>query len=98
MFNHKCERKLRGQHNHCSACGEYFNSNKAFEKHRIGAFGVDRRCATVEEMKAKGMSKNSGDWWITEKRRTESNPSLRSDAKERGSEKVGTVEPPGGDL
>ena len=64
-FKHKCERKLNGEHNHCSACGEYFNSSKAFEKHRIGEFGVDRRCTTVEEMTAKGMSKSKTDWWIT---------------------------------
>ena len=68
MFKHKCNRTLTGQHNHCSACGEYFNSNVAFEKHRIGEFGIDRRCANLYEMEEKGMSKNSGDWWITEKR------------------------------
>lgn len=80
MFK-KCERVLGAQHNHCAACGEYFNSLKPFERHRIGEFGVDRRCATVAEMLAMGMLKNAGDWWITEKRAgktvKESNPSLR---------------------
>lgn len=79
-FNFKCERKLTGQHNHCSACNCYFNSNVAFEKHRIGEFGVDRRCASVEEMTAKGMKLNKAGWWITksmpEELLQESNPSL----------------------
>lgn len=65
MFRYKCQRKLTGEHNHCSACGEYFNSNRAFEKHRIGEFGIDRRCASVEEMTAKGMSLSKTGWWIT---------------------------------
>jgi hypothetical protein len=71
-FKHKCERKLTGEHNHCSACGEYFNSNHAFEKHRVGDFGVDRRCATVAEMEGKGMVKNSGGWWVGKKSDAES--------------------------
>ena len=52
---------------HCSACGEYFNSNAAFGKHRIGEFEIDRRCATVGEMTHKGMSLNATGWWVTEK-------------------------------
>jgi hypothetical protein len=59
------KRKLSGQHNQCAACLEYFNSNVAFEKHRIGDFGIDRRCATIKEMYDKGMAKNAGDWWVT---------------------------------
>ena len=60
------KRRLEGEHNQCPGCGEYFNSNKAFDKHRIGDFGVDRRCVTVEEMLAKGMSLSKTNWWITE--------------------------------
>jgi len=61
------KRKLVGQHNQCAACREYFNSNFAFDKHRIGEFGIDRRCATVEEMTLFGMCVNSGGWWVTAK-------------------------------
>lgn len=58
-------RNLSGQRNQCPTCGEYFNSNASFDKHRIGKFGEDRRCMTVEEMQAKGMCKNSADFWVT---------------------------------
>lgn len=57
--------KLTGQHNQCRGCGEYFNSNYAFDKHRTGKHGVDRRCMTPEEMMGKGMLKNAGGWWIS---------------------------------
>jgi hypothetical protein len=58
---------LRGQRNQCPSCGEYFNSNVAFEKHRIGDFGIDRRCATVDEMLSfkKPMAVNSTGFWVT---------------------------------
>ena len=36
--------------------------------HRTGKHGVDRRCMTVEEMMAKGMSLNATGFWITEKK------------------------------
>ena len=59
--------KLRGQRNQCQSCKEYFNSNSALEMHRVGKFGVDRRCRTREEMQAKGMLLNDQSFWITEK-------------------------------
>jgi hypothetical protein len=58
------ERTLRGDHCRCTSCGEYFNSTKAFDKHRRGSY-PERRCLTPEEMLAIGMSKNAGDWWVT---------------------------------
>jgi hypothetical protein len=58
-------RKLTGDHNQCPGCGLYFNSTHAFDKHRAGAFGVDRRCRTPDEMLAVGMVENAGGWWIT---------------------------------
>ena len=63
------KRKLNGDHNQCPTCGEYFNSTKAFDKHRTGAYGGhQRRCLTVPEMLEAGMSKNKTDWWITKAR------------------------------
>lgn len=56
---------LRGQRNECPTCSELFNSNAAFDKHRTGDFGVNRRCRTVDEMQAKGMCKNASGWWVT---------------------------------
>lgn len=56
--------KLRGDRNQCQGCGEYFNSTSAFDKHRVGDFGVDRRCITNAEMQAKGMVKTDSGFWI----------------------------------
>lgn len=49
----------------CTGCGEYFNSPAAFDKHRVGEPGIDRRCWTPAEMRAHGMSKNDRDLWVT---------------------------------
>ena len=69
---------LRGDRNQCPACGEYFNSTYAFDKHRVGPFGAmivksgarvstpaDRRCLGAREMLESGMSRNSAGFWIT---------------------------------
>lgn len=56
---------LSGDRNQCAGCGEYFNSTFAFDKHRTGEFGKDRRCLTAEEMRAKGMDKNAAGFWIS---------------------------------
>jgi len=58
--------KLSSSRNQCGSCSQYFNSNSAFEKHRTGTYGVDRRCMTVEEMGSKLMEKNAQGYWITE--------------------------------
>ena len=60
--------KLTGMRNQCQGCKQYFNSNHAFDKHRVGKHGSDRRCRTTEEMLELGMSLNSANFWITEKR------------------------------
>ena len=51
--------------NQCPTCGEIFNSVYAFDYHRTGKYGKDRRCLTVEEMTKKGMVKNSSDRWVS---------------------------------
>jgi hypothetical protein len=56
--------KLGNSRNQCGACREYFNSNHAFEKHRTGIFGVDRRCLNAQEMLDKKMLKNSAEYWV----------------------------------
>ena len=63
--------KLRGDRNQCQGCKEYFNSTLAFDKHRTGAHGKDRRCLTADEMQQKGMSKNHDGFWITRTMPTE---------------------------
>jgi hypothetical protein len=54
--------------NQCRGCSLYFNSNSAFEDHRTGTFGVDRRCRTSEEMQARGYRLNKDGYWAGEPR------------------------------
>ena len=54
---------LRGDRNQCAGCHELFNSSHAFEKHRTGEHGIDRRCLTADEMLAKGMHKGADGFW-----------------------------------
>ena len=56
--------RLTGQRNQCQGCKQYFNSNTAFDMHRIGKHGHGRRCMTPEEMQAKGISLNATGFWI----------------------------------
>lgn len=60
--------KLSGDRNQCPSCLEYFNSTYAFDRHRTGIFGTDRHCMTTEEMRAKGMEKNSSGFWVSKLR------------------------------
>lgn len=55
---------LKGDKNQCPTCKEYFNSTSAFQKHRVGEFGKDRRCRTVDEMKSIGMMQKPDGFWI----------------------------------
>lgn len=54
--------KLRGNRCQCSACGEYFNSVAAFDKHRRGK--AERICLTAEQMAEAGMGKNKSGYWV----------------------------------
>jgi hypothetical protein len=56
---------LHGDRNQCQGCKAYFNSSFAFDKHRTGEHGKDRRCLTADEMAGKGMSKNAAGFWIS---------------------------------
>ena len=58
--------KLTGSRNQCGGCRQYFNSNYAFERHRVGKHGEDRRCLTPEEILEKGWTKNPAGFWMTE--------------------------------
>ena len=71
---------LNGQRNQCQGCKEYFNSVGAFEKHRTGKHGRDRRCRTPEELLALGCSLNKDGFWITAK--------MPDHLKKRGRENV----------
>jgi hypothetical protein len=55
---------LRGDRNQCQICKQYFNSTGAFDKHRTGSHGVNRRCKTPEEMVEAGMFLRPDGFWI----------------------------------
>lgn len=63
--------KLGTSRNQCTACLEYFGSDKAFDRHRTGKFARPgewkgtRRCMTPAEMEAKGMERRPPGVWIT---------------------------------
>lgn len=61
-------RKLSGDRCRCNACGEYFRTTSAFDKHRTGPY-VDRRCLARAEMTDAGMAEAvQGDgclYWTT---------------------------------
>jgi hypothetical protein len=56
----------------CSECGQTFNSDYGFDRHRVTTTGqpgydadYDWRCATEAELLGRGWSKNARGWWIT---------------------------------
>jgi hypothetical protein len=55
--------KLTGNRCQCAACGEYFNRERVFDRHRIGEPG-NRRCLTAAEMTARGWNRNAAGFWI----------------------------------
>jgi hypothetical protein len=57
--------KLSGNRCQCTRCGTYFNRVSTFDKHRIGRFGIDRRCMTAAEMAAKGWRPNAAGFMVT---------------------------------
>lgn len=75
--------KLNGQRNQCPTCNLYFNSNGAFDKHRIGSFAKgERRCMTVDEMLADGMVLPEDGFWVGSLMPQTSNPWGSRDAKQ----------------
>ena len=50
-------------------CGQYFRSERAFERHRIGDFGpsVGRGCAPTARMPELGLCCTSGIWHLSAK-------------------------------
>lgn len=74
--------KLNGARNQCPTCREYFNSNGAFEKHRTGSHGVNRRCRSIEEMLEKGMALRKDGFWVAEPMNAELSNKLKGKANE----------------
>jgi len=57
---------LTGRRCQCCACGECFNSETAFDRHRRGRLdkGEQRRCANPAELAARGWARNGRGFWI----------------------------------
>jgi hypothetical protein len=58
----------RGRAEHCTVCHETFTGSEAGDWHRTGAHGVTtgperRRCLTVAEMLALGMTRTAAGLW-----------------------------------
>lgn len=58
---------LKGDKNQCPSCSEYFKSTFAFDKHRVGKAGVDRKCLTPGEMEGKKMAKGNDLFWVSQR-------------------------------
>jgi hypothetical protein len=60
---------LTGSRCQCPACGEYFASVAAFDRHRVGAFAKEgrpntRRCLAVAEMLEQEWPKTEKGFWL----------------------------------
>jgi hypothetical protein len=53
----------------CAACGEYFKSERAFERHRRGEYDLpgDRGCAPTARMPELGLRCSAGIWHLPAK-------------------------------
>ncbi|ACX30881.1 Gp42 (endogenous virus) [Propionibacterium phage PAS50] len=66
---HKCDSTIIGYRpEHCTVCHETYNGTCAGDMHRTGDHGVKtgpnrRRCLTMDEMHAKGMTRNPHGYW-----------------------------------
>jgi hypothetical protein len=54
---------LRGDRCACRSCGLTFRSTAAFDAHRRGKYGVDRRCLTEAELTERGYLPNKDGFW-----------------------------------
>lgn len=55
--------QLTGRRCQCCGCGEYFNGERGFDRHRVGVHGVNRRCLSVAEMIAICWYRNAAGFW-----------------------------------
>lgn len=62
-MNTKIKLTVGSMANQCQ-CGLRFKSVGGHERHRIGRFGIDRRCMTVSELVEAGFTQNVHDQWV----------------------------------
>lgn len=51
-----------GSGGHCRACCTTFRTQSAFDRHRVGKHGPERRCLTADEMTAAGWRDTDRGW------------------------------------
>lgn len=62
--------KLTGTRCQCTLCGELFASPRAFDRHRVGPYGMGlRRCLAPEELRANEWAQTVTGFWLTPDRR-----------------------------
>jgi len=78
----------------CSECGETFGSDSGFVRHQVTTTGqpgydadYDWRCATPDEMEARGLHRDAKGWW-----RQEASSSLRVSARTGFGAQEGSVD------
>lgn len=55
--------KLIGRRCQCCGCAEHFNGERGFDRHRIGAYGVKRRCLSAVKTTALGWHRSAVGFW-----------------------------------
>ncbi|HXR65851.1 MAG TPA: hypothetical protein VN729_08005 [Ktedonobacteraceae bacterium] len=56
---------MRHTRSECAACGMIFAGVRAFDAHRVGSYqSKTRRCLTISEMQAQGMTQEARGWWM----------------------------------
>ena len=56
--------RLTGSRCLCRGCGQLFNSEFAFEKHRVGS-PLGRRCLGPVELSELDMTQNAAGFWVS---------------------------------
>lgn len=56
--------RARGTRSECADCLGVFAGLRPFDGHRVGKYGVDRRCLTTEEM-SRSFSKDARGYWTS---------------------------------
>ena len=62
---------LKGCRCQCAACGEYFGSERAFDRHRVGEYEVpgrasdSRRCLRLRELLSAGWHRSARGFLLT---------------------------------
>lgn len=69
----------------CVGCESLFLGVPAFDSHRVGRHGIDRRCATPDEMRAAGLGQDDRGVWVgaSEVGKPRQKPPIRSAGRAR---------------